>query len=113
MAVSSEQDPTEAIQPPISMTVPPLTLPEMQSILRGLLAQEDSLIAEYQRTHEDHHTKQRNARTATCGWGIRNVRMEDKLLVARMKDLSMEIRDVAAKRRELLKEVRLVVPTST
>lgn len=39
--------------------------------------------------------------------------MEDKLLVARMKDLSMEIRDVAAKRRELLKEVRLVVPTST
>lgn len=82
-----------------------LILPELRSELTQLLVQEDRLLVEYKRVHEDYHFRQRKARTGD-EFQDHMMGLKERLVGARMKVLGMDLRDVAERRRELLKQVR-------
>lgn len=92
------------VQYSASMTISTPTLPELRSKLEQLLIQEDRLLAEYKCVHENYHISQRKPRTED-EFPNHMMGLKERLVGARMKVLGMDLRDVAGRRRELLKKV--------
>ena len=86
------------------------TLPELRKELQQLLAQEDRFITKYERVHNVLHANERKMRTATAEVIFVVLQVFKDIASEEMKRLSTIVKEVVARRREVLNEVSHDIP---
>ncbi|MCJ1304621.1 hypothetical protein MMC08_007434 [Hypocenomyce scalaris] len=84
------------------------TLPELRKELQQLLAQEDRFITKYERVHNVLHANERKMRTATAEVIFVVLQVFKDIASEEMKRLSTIVKEVVARRREVLNEDEIV-----